>query len=749
VVVACVGAASCSKDPDVAKREYMQSGDRYAAEQKHPEAAIEYRNAIQQDPSFGEARFKLAETNARLGDFRGAYNEYVRAADLMPTNADAQVKAAQILLLAQHFEDSKARAEKALAIDARHVDALIVKGHALAGLRDLDAAVAQIEEAIKQNPDRVASYSNLGTIETARGHQKEAEAAYLKAVATDPKSVASRLGLANFYWTAKRLDEAERALKDALAIDPKNLLTNKALGFLYVGTQRVAEAERYLKTAADVSTDGGARMTLADYYLASKRIPEAKRLLEEIAGDSPQFGSPAKLRLATLANQAGDRAAAAALVEEILAREPGDLNALLAKSELLLLDGKHDEALATSLRVVDADPQSARAQFQLGKIHAARRELTEAAAALTQAQKLQPSLLAAKIELSRVLLAQQKPDEAMIQLSEVLRTQPQDGDAQVLFARALMAKGNAAVAEPRMRQLAAEYPNSATVQAQLGRMQLMKGDLASARVTFERTLALDAANLDALGGLTSLDIRAKNTAAARARIDSRIATNRSNPDLHLLAARLYASIGDAPAAERSLREALALDSSRFEAYSMLGSLYASQRRLDDARAEFEKLAEARPSTGVGSYTLVGIIHELQNNRAAAKATYEKVMALDSRAAVAANNLAWLIAEANGDLDVALRLAQTAKAQLPERHEVNDTLGWIYYKRGLYTLAVPALVESVEAAPRNASNRYHLGMAYAKAGDNAKARESLQQALSLNPTLPEADEVKAVLASLPR
>jgi tetratricopeptide (TPR) repeat protein len=595
----------------------------------------------------------------------------------------------------------------------------------------------------------VTAYSNLGTLETARGNEKEAEAAYLKAVEADPRSVASLLALANFYWTARRFDDAERALQAALAVEPRNLLTNKALGFLYVSTKRLAEAERYFKTAAELAPHGGTRMTLADYYLVSKRTDEAKRLLDEIARDNPLFLSPAKLRLATLANQGGDRAAAAALVEEVLAKQPGDLNALLAQSELLLLEGRHDEALAVAERVVKADPQSARAQFQLGKIHAARRDETAAAVALTEAQRLQPSLIPAKIELSRVLLVQQKPDEALSTLAEVLKLEPHNEDAQMLFARALMAKGKPEAAEPRVRQLAAEHPDSAAVQAQLGRIQLMKGDVASARAAFERSLALDADNLEALGGLTSLDMRAGDAAGARARVEQRIAADRSNADLHLLAARLYAALGDGAAAERALKNVLALDSSRFEAYSMLGSVYATGRRLDEARAEFEKLAEARPSEAVGGYTFVGIIHELQHNPAAAKAAYEQVMALDPRAAVAANNLAWLIAQEGGSLDRALQLAQTAKAELSQRHEVNDTLGWIYYKRGLFRLAVPPLLESVEAAPRNASYRYHLGMAYARTGDYAQAREALQQALALNPKLPEADEARRVLEALPK
>ena len=47
----------------------------------------------------------------------------------------------------------------------------------------------------------------------------------------------------------------------------------------------------------------------------------------------------------------------------------------------------------------------------------------------------------------------------------------------------------------------------------------------------------------------------------------------------------------------------------------------------------------------------------------------------------------------------LQLAQTAKAQLPNRHEVDDTLGWIYYKKGLSSMAVETLKTSTHAAAR--------------------------------------------------
>ena len=74
----------CAKDPEVAKREFVRSGDGYVEQKKFREAIVEYKNAIQQDPQFGEARLKLAKVYLELGEIRNSFHEYVRAADLMP-----------------------------------------------------------------------------------------------------------------------------------------------------------------------------------------------------------------------------------------------------------------------------------------------------------------------------------------------------------------------------------------------------------------------------------------------------------------------------------------------------------------------------------------------------------------------------------------------------------------------------------------------------------------------------------------
>jgi tetratricopeptide (TPR) repeat protein len=146
--------------------------------------------------------------------------------------------------------------------------------------------------------------------------------------------------------------------------------------------------------------------------------------------------------------------------------------------------------------------------------------------------------------------------------------------------------------------------------------------------------------------------------------------------------------------------------------------------------------------------MIGTIQQMQGQPAAARATYEKAVELDPDAAVAANNLAWLYATQGGNLDVALQLAQTAKRKLPDNPDVNDTLGYIYYKKDLHSLAIPALKASLAKDANSPLYHSHLGLAYAKSGDVESARQHLTSALRLKADFEGAQEARKVLETLP-
>ena len=200
-------------------------------------------------------RLKLADANLKKGDLRGAIGEYIRAADLLPDSMRSAGQGRQHAAAGRAFEDAKTRAEKALEIDPKNVEAMILLGNALAGLKDLDGAVAEYQEALALNPAADAASANIGAIQFIRGQKETAEATFTKAVESAPKSVNARMALANFYWATGRPKEAEDGFKAALALDPQNLAAHRAIGVFYMATGRGAEAEPYFKTIADGGQD--------------------------------------------------------------------------------------------------------------------------------------------------------------------------------------------------------------------------------------------------------------------------------------------------------------------------------------------------------------------------------------------------------------------------------------------------------------------------------------------------------------
>ena len=749
ILLASVLSTSCARNPEVAKRAYLESGDRYFADKKYNEAIVQYRNAIQQDPRFGEARSKLADAYLHVNNPAGAYREYVRAADLLPANAESQLKAGQVLLLAGRFEDAKARADRILANDPKNLQAQILRGTALTGLKDLDSAIAQMEEAITLDPDRSGSYDNLGALQLAKGNREAAEDAFKKAVEMDATSVPARLALATFYLSTRRAIEAEGALKQTLQLDAANPTANRLLALLYLASNRAEAAELHLKMFADVSKTVASQLTLADYYTRMNRTSDAARILGTVGNEDPQGFGAAQTRLAAIEYAGKQTKEAHKRLDDLLKRQPHHSSALLLKARFLLAERQLDGALAQAKAATLANPTSPEALFLLGKAYAATAQPNEAAKAFTEVLKLNPRATAAQIELSRVQSAEGSVDASIESARQALKGQPDSLHARLLLARGLIGRRELAQAEKEMKELLTKYPNAAAAHSQSGILFLAKGDHDAAKRSFERAQALEGQSLEALTGLVSLDLAARKTIEARARVEAKLAETPDDTQLLRLAASTYAATGDPGRAEQTLHHVVEIDPANLQARAMLGQLFLLEQKLEQAKVEFDALARLRPNSNdaITSQTMIAQIFEAQHQPGEAQKQYEQVLAASPRAIVAANNLAWLYAERGGNLDVALGLAQTAAQQAPDRPEINDTLGWIYYKKDLVGQAIAALERSVAKDTTNPVYHYHLGLAYTKRGDRVRAKQSLERALALNPDFDGSTDARNLLASI--
>jgi tetratricopeptide (TPR) repeat protein len=747
--IAALAMSGCHKDPEVAKRDYVRSGDAFIAQHKPKEAIVQYLNAERIDPRFVEARSKLAQAYFEVGDLPHAYNEIIRAADLQPNDVGAQLKAGEILLAAGRWDDAKTRADKARADDPKSVDALILEANALGGLHRFDDAVATIRSSIQIDPRRSSTYGWLGMLQMIGGNHEKAEAAFKTAVSVDPKSVDAHLSLGYFYWVMGRAPEAESEFQAALTIAPKHLTANYAMAYLYMDLRQPNKAEPYLRAIADAAPDSTGKLALADYEMRMNRPLDARQILEAIAAnDHDTQRSAAKIRLAGLglASKSGGPTAALGLVEEVLVKEPHNVEALIAKSEVLAGMQKLDDALAAAQAATHADPRSAGAQYELGLVLAARRQSDDATAAFNQALKIDPQMASAEDALAEEYLAAGRLDLAEQFGRAAISAVPGFVDPHLVLARINLMKGNVGAADSQVRTLSRVLPDSPAVQGELGQLELLEHHGPAARAAFEKALSKDPGAIDAMAGLLTIDVQDHRKDAVTTRLSAMVATYPNNSPILALAARTYLLLGDRTSAERVATSAIHADAGNFEAYRVLAQLYISERRPDDALAQVTALADKHPKDAAAQ-TALGMLFEMKHDPATARSHYERALAIDSNAAVAANNLAYLTARQGGNLDEALRLAQTAKARLPNQPEVNDTLGWIYCQKGLASLAIAPLQASVVADPENRGYLAHLGMAFAKTGDKVKARDLLQKALAHGDDFAEAQEARKALIEL--
>src|SRR5436305_4261531 len=335
-----------------------------------------------------------------------------------------------------------------------------------------------------------------------------------------------------------------------------------------------------------------------------------------------------------------------------------------------------------------------------------------------------------------------------------------------LRANALVAHGSAALQLRDTKTARQDFmtaheasPNSTDIYVNLAAVSLAENKFDEALTFYNNALMIDNANFNSLRGLINIYAARNQIAQAHARVDQSIAAQPNNASLHFLKGQVYGFERNAGGAEAEFRRALEIDANYLAAYSALGAMFVNTNQQDRAIAEYTKIVEHRPDNAA-AYTLIGMLEMNRQNIDAAIDNYRKALAHDENAVFAANNLAWLYAvhPGKGNLDEAVRLAQSAVQASPGVPSFVDTLGWVYYKKGLYGAAAEQLKKAVtvdEEASRRSNGtpsptyHFHLGVALAATGDKPGARREIQSALRLSEkaNFPEADEARKTLATL--
>ena len=739
--------SGCGRSPEARRNRYLEAGKKMLAQKDYDRAIIEFKNAVSAMPKDPESHYQLAVASVATGkvaNLQTAILSLRRALELDPKHAGARLELAKLKALASdpRILDDAEKSLKALLDDsAATPDALNVLAMTQLKLGKTGDAIQNLERALVLAPQDFSSTAMLVTARLAQRDVKGAEELLQKAVKESPNSADLILLLGRVYLVQGKLAEAEAQFKRAIEVSPKNQTGLVLLGDVQLAQNHVQDAEQTYKQLTALG-DKETKNAYALFLFDQGRRDEAIRELERQARAEPT-DRQTRTRLVAAYYAVNRIPDANKLLEAVLKKNPQDMEALTQQAELRIQTGEYNKAESDLNQVLRLSPESAEIHYLLAQLHRARGSDLSYRQELTEALRIQPFALNVRLELAQVQLATNAARTALQLLDEAPPRQKTSPSLLVQRNWALWSLGDLAQMRKGIDQGLTMQPQSPEFLVQDGYWKLQARDFKGAAAAFEASLRLSPDYVLALDGLNKTYVVQKQGPQGLQKVRAYAAQRQASAPVQEFVGKLLLENGDLPAARVALSAAKAAAPNSFGVDLSLVQLDISENKTGDAVAKLNTIVSKDPRNSV-AYLWLGNLAETKGDHGAAMEQYRKAVEANPRNSAALNNLAYGLTAYQNKPDESLKYAQQAKELVPDSGEYADTLAWVLYSKGLYDQAVKELESAAKQQDAKPTWKYHLGMAYLKAGNRTRGRATLEAALKQSPNAPEAKAAKDLL-----
>jgi tetratricopeptide (TPR) repeat protein len=510
-----------------------------------------------------------------------------------------------------------------------------------------------------------------------QGDNAGASAAYQRAERLDPQSAEIPAALAEVLWRMNRHADAVAAGERAIKANPANPEANWILGTMYA---RMAE-------------------------MPNTREADRQNYMQR-----------------AVANLEKTNRNAHPAVTIILGR-------------LYLADRQYEKAVALLAPFVTEQPDQVEAVALLADAYQATDRDDEAISLLEQSVEDSPELFAT---LGQVYQDNGRWRDAARAYQGAVEQRPQNLSLRAQWATALMNAGESQRAREVLEEGSAGSSRNSRALYLLSEAQRRTRDYAAAEVTARRLIALD---LKALGGPRQLaqifrDQREHQkvvgllepivTARLKA-ADAADMTSDTFRSIYFDLASAYEAMRQFDRAIALLTQARALSPTQPLVDIRLARSQQEAGKGDDAVRTLQAAVTRYPKEPAVMLSL-GSALEREGKFREAEATFRQMIAADPKNADALNSLGYMFAERGQRLDEAVALVERALAIEPDNGAYLDSLGWAYYKQNRFEQAEKPLRDAAKQLPTVSVIQDHLGDLLNKRGLYQEAIDAWQMAL---------------------
>ncbi len=741
---------------------HFRLGSIYAQSKQEDEIKLAIRHlrlAFQLDDTLDEARRELAILGFKVRAYKEIIDICKTYLENNPDDLEVNLILAKSLLNVKKPHDALPILQKLAEKHPKNAEVSLNLGRAYLFTNQPDKAREMFELSASLAPDDMDARIALLQFYESQKLNAEADAALqaLKQKFADKPAVYQIAAL--HHIRNRRLPEAEAVLKEA--IEQRNLKKTflyHDLGFIQHNLKKYDDAlQSFEKAAALDPEDQKSLILLAEYYLKRDKVDQAIATYEKINAKWPEI-KPIKSKIAQLLMTQDKDDQAQAYIDQAVQEDPEFAPAQILKALSLMKNKQKDDAKAAFTKAYELNPELALGNFYYGLTMLDEKDYAKSRDALQKAVAKKPNAIQFREALAYAYYKTGDTKSALREINTVLEKAPNHLRAHLLRGALYVTLKELEKAK-KDYQFILEYepgenenkPNPVLIKFRLAEIEYALGNLDKALQGFEALVDKypDPQKPEpgkTIARIVRIYLDKKEIQKAIQVCDAQLQKNPGDLTTGMIKALVLNQAEKSDDAQKVLTDLTKKHPQAMQPLLLMARIQMSAKEFDAALETLQKAIALKPQNA-WPYMQTAAIYQRRAMKDKAIETYESLLKAKGSYPPAENDLAYLYAEQDRNLDRALELAEKAHKAMPQNPAVADTLGYVHLKKGSLALAKQAFSEAIEMFPKQAYFHYHLAMVLQKEGDHQGALAALEKARELGLPETEKDNLEKMMQSL--
>jgi putative PEP-CTERM system TPR-repeat lipoprotein len=753
VITLICGVISCGSKT---KDELYSEGLKQVNKGNLKGAIVFFRNALEKDQNFFDARYQLAMAYTAAGKFEQAEREFKKLARQNPSHSGIKIGLAKLYNSTDKPDMAIKEANEYLSLKPGDPAGLEMLGISYAIKTRPVEAEDYLVRALKSDPERTSAKLELVRIYAKTGKEQKARLLLDEVIRKEPKNSRAYYMLAALEKALGKNDMSLQAYQKIAEINPNDSMALYKIGLINIEMGELGKAEKM----ADVlekrfpKRAEGFRLKGITYYY-KKNFTAA--IAELMNSNKIQPNLEAYYFLGLSLYNRGELENALSQFRKILDYSPNFTRARILSGMILLQQKRIDDSITELNKVIQLDGNNALAHNLLGSAYMSKGMYEEGMKELNRSTEIDPKIIDAYMKKGIFHLSKGKQDEAEIDFKTAVQVAPDMLNTRLILSSYYMRRDNPAKALSTLKDGlngkksdAVLYNNMAGIMfvekkaadalkyLQKAKMTdpaflasyfnqatyyMAMGDKENALNEYRTILRIDPGNVKAMlnmAGLYELMGRDKEAYSQYTK-----ALETKNPAAFLMLAGYHMKKNEPGKALSVLDDAIKIGPKNSAALEMKGRIYLGERKFKEAIKVFDDLESISPGRGI---PLKVNTYVLMNDIPRALEQARRIITLEPNSAYGYIMLA-SVHESRNDLGRAIDEVKNGIKADVNSLDAYMALGKLYDKNKDTAAAMKAFEDALKKNRDYAPAYFAQGALLEKMGKKKEAVKKLREALA--------------------